>query len=215
MNEIEAARCLLESQDDQAILGRPLIECGLIRFHQQRKFALDCTRLFLEIADLDEEEEEADAMEGIRIYATNTILDGTKQLIPKCVAAMAHIRAWLQKISDKLAAASMLMGVKAGKLTEEMETIEFSRVGLVIQHEALAVILGRAIEKKKADSNDFKSFLQLLKTVDKYDILLGKHLFTILYLFHAKRLASSPLPCSWRVYKRIRLDRRKWRYSQS
>lgn len=86
---------------------------------------------------------------------------------------MARIKALLQNLGDKIAAAQTLsQGASAG-MHEEMETIEFSRLSLIQQHELLAVILCRCIEKRQADVSDFLEFVSLLKKADKYDTLLG------------------------------------------
>jgi nuclear pore complex protein Nup205 len=178
VDEIEATRYLLESKADQAVLSRPLLECAVIRYHQQRHYLLECTRLLIELDSLDEDDipdTPPETLVDLSSFTAAIILKtGAKGIVPRCMRAMQFIKAWLQKVSDRITAASVLTGTQAGKLSEEMETVEFSRVNLVQQHELLGVILSRAVDKDKATVDDFKSFLQRMKAADKYDQLLGE-----------------------------------------
>ncbi|GJC95653.1 nuclear pore complex subunit [Colletotrichum higginsianum] len=183
INEIEATRCLLDAKDDPASLGRSLLECGLIRVHQQRKYTLDIVRLMMEIDALDEEDVDPEVLNVVQMCLSATVFQNLpgetassqKRLLPRCMSAMQDVRAWLQKIADKMTAAAVLINGRGGQVPEEMETVEFSRVSLYQQHEILAVILCRAIEKREAEIGDFKAFLQNLRNADKYDVLLGKN----------------------------------------
>lgn len=178
LDELEASRCLLESQDDPSTLGRSLLECGIIRFHQQRKYVLDAVRLLLELDGREDELEEAEGLEGIKLYVAERLLQpapggATKRIVPRCMAAMKEIKLWLQKLADKIAAAQTLGQAGTGRMSEEMETVEFSRVSLIQQHELLAVILCRSVEMRQASTADFEEFISTLGKADKYDALLG------------------------------------------
>ncbi|KAM4068158.1 eukaryotic nucleoporin family protein [Hirsutella rhossiliensis] len=176
LDELQAARCLLDSQDDPPVLGRTLLECGIIRFHQQRKYLLDALRLLLEFDSAEEDVDESSALESIKMFVAGRLFQagpkGAKRHVSNCMSAMARIKALLQNLGDKIAAAQTLnQGVAAG-LTEEMETIEFSRLSLMQQHELLGVILCRCIEKRQAEVSDFLEFVSTLKKADRYDALL-------------------------------------------
>ncbi|TDZ18539.1 Nucleoporin NUP192 [Colletotrichum orbiculare MAFF 240422] len=183
INEIEAARYVLESEEDPAATGRPLLECALIRVHQQRKYVLDCVRLMLEIDGLDEDDIDPEILNAIQMYLSAAVFQNLpgetassqKRLLPKCMKAMQDVRSWIQKIADKMTAAAVLINGRGGQIPEEMETIEFSRVSLYQQHELLAIVLCRTIEKRDAEVGDFKSLLQNLKGADKYDVLLAHY----------------------------------------
>ncbi|KAF7545027.1 hypothetical protein G7Z17_g9488 [Cylindrodendrum hubeiense] len=178
IDELEATRCLLESQEDPSTLGRSLLECGIIRFHQQRKYVLDAVRLLLELEGLDGELADSEALEGIKLYVAERLLQpamgavASKRIVPRCMAAMKEIKAWLQKLADKIAAAQTLGQAGPGRISEEMETVEFSRVSLMQQHELLGVILCRSVEMRQASTSDFMEFVSALKRLDKYDALL-------------------------------------------
>ncbi len=97
-----------------------------------------------------------------------------KKIVPRCMEAMQSIRQWLQKLAEKLTAASVVYQADADQLSQFLQTVEYSRVSLIQQHEALAVILCSAIEKQHADVKDFTDLLELLKKTDKYDHILGE-----------------------------------------
>ena len=177
IDEIDAAKCLLESQDDPSVLGRSLLECGIIRFHQQRKYALDSLRLLLQLDSIDDDLEESDALEAIQMFVAARLFqsksNGSQRYVPQCMAAMAKVKSGLQKLHDKLAAAQALNHTSSGQLSEEMETVEFSRISLIQQHELLGVVLCRCIEKRQAEIPDFMEFIATLKRAEKYDSLLA------------------------------------------
>ncbi|KAI0128352.1 nucleoporin Nup186/Nup192/Nup205 [Xylariales sp. AK1849] len=184
LDELEASRLVLDSENDERALGRSRRECAIIRFHQQRKYLLDCTRLLLELSKLDEVPEEVEDWLGS--YVTELILGSApgariQRLVPRCMAYMRDIRAWLQRIVDLVASATVLG--HAG-IAEFRETIEFSRVSLVQQHELLSVILCYGIERRLASEQDFTDFLTSLKKVDRYDYSTV-HLFPALGAFIA------------------------------
>ncbi|KAF7516738.1 hypothetical protein G7054_g14032 [Neopestalotiopsis clavispora] len=182
LDELEASRLILETEDDERLLGRPRRECALIRFHQQRKYLLDCVRLLLELSKIDEVPEEVEDWLGA--YVAELILGSVPsakagKLIPRCMAAMRDIRAWQQRIADQVAKANIL---GQATLAEFRETIEFSNVSLVQQHELVAVILSYAVEKRVGTPQDFVDFFALLKTIDRYDSFTV-HLFPALGSF--------------------------------
>ncbi|KAG6321935.1 hypothetical protein E4U44_004459 [Claviceps purpurea] len=177
VDEVDAAKCLFESQDDRSVLGRSLLECGVIRFHQQRKYVLDIMRLLLDLDVAEEDNEETSALGTIKVFVATRLFQpgrsAAKRYVPRCMAAMSKTKSWLQKMADKIAAAQALSSARPGQLAEDMEAVEFTRVSLIQQHELLGVILCRCIEKREADMPDFMDFVSTLKKVDKYDNLLA------------------------------------------
>lgn len=214
LDETEAARFLLEAQDDVESLGRSLLECGIIRFHQQRKYALDALRLLLEMdRDGEEGDDESPNLEPVQIYVFERIFSSgrgpgpEKRLVPRCLAAMQTAKAWLQRLGDKIAAAQTLGQNGTGPMSEEAETVEFSRISLIQQHELLAVILCRAVEKRQADISDFKEFMSNLRRADKYDNILGW--LPVEQVGPARRvltLSSPSCTCSWCLHDSVRLN---------
>ncbi|VBB86736.1 Putative protein of unknown function [Podospora comata] len=181
LDEYEAGRIILDCQDedDSEIQSRPLWECGLIRFHQERKYLLDCMRLCIELANDEEMDDNLKDAFGKILEEKIFVKGSSKKIVARCMEAMQTIKAMLQSINERVASRYMLEQASLARPPEAADTIEFSRMSLVEQHECLAMILHAAVEKQYADINDFKQFLGTLKKIDKYDQFLV-HLFPVL-----------------------------------
>jgi hypothetical protein len=173
LDEVDSAKLLLESQDDTRTLGRSLLECGVIRFHQQRRYLLDCMRLCIEIRTSDDEELDP-LQDAFGTYVTENIYGGRDdaKIVSRCMAAMQDIKSWFQKLADRMTTANVVYSGAAPRLPYH-EVVEFSRVSLAQQHELLALIMASAIEKRHAKPHDFIQLLKYLQKVDRYDHLLG------------------------------------------
>jgi nuclear pore complex protein Nup205 len=174
LDELDAARLCLESQNDSQTSGRSLNLCSILRFHQRRKYVLDCLRLILQLADdvgLDE-----NIVSGMRAVvaevaqAQDPSNDSTKY-VARCLTSMTDIKAWLQKLMDRLNGASVIG--TAQKLEIE-EGIEYQRVSLMAQHETLSIIVLYLTKLDYSSVSNFESILERLRTADKYDHLLRK-----------------------------------------
>ncbi|KAK3990244.1 nucleoporin Nup186/Nup192/Nup205 [Cladorrhinum sp. PSN332] len=189
LDEFEAGRILLDcvAEGDPESQSRPLWECGVIRFHQERRFLLDCMRLCIEVSDdedLDEPLKDAfgaaveDKIFGVSRGGAPKTGAPSKRIIQRCMEAMQNVRAMLQSIVERAAARNVLEQVNLMKSPDSQETFDFSKSSLVEQHECLASILHAAIEKRQADVNDFKQFIEFLKRTEKYDQFLV-HFFPV------------------------------------
>jgi nuclear pore complex protein Nup205 len=172
---------LLEAESDVEVMGRSLLECGIIRFHQQRKYLLDCMRRCIDLTNDEELEEDVKDMFGELTEACvfGAAVPGGQivtpgKFVPRCMAAMADIRLWLQRITEKINSTNLMYQSRAAISPEVEESTEFSRTSLIGQHETLAVILCAAIEKHHSETKHFKDFFTLLKKTDRYDYMLGK-----------------------------------------
>lgn len=176
MDEIEAAKILLKCQDDPKTMGRTPCEAGLVRFHQQRRYLLDCMRLCIQIAE-SEDEQLSQLQPVFGAYVTENIYgagtSGETKIIPRCMEAMKSVKAWLQKVADRTTAASVFHGTGRPPINE---VLEYSRISLLQQHEILALIAASAIDKRHAKPEDFRELLKILEKSDRYDQLLV-HLF--------------------------------------
>jgi len=171
-------------------MGRPLLQCGLVRFHQQRKYALDSLRLLLELDRLAEEDT-SEVLGQIKLFVDNIVLalppGSTQRPVGRCTGAMSFVKTLLKKALDKMTAASLFGQDRLGDFGGEMQTIDFSRVSLYQQHELLAVILNRIIEKGLGQQADFNALLDTLEKADKYDALLGAHLCSATFEYRSYR----------------------------
>lgn len=172
LDEVETAKLLLDCQDDTRTLGRTLFESGLVRFHQQRRYLLDCIRLCIEIADDDELD--TNLQDVFSAYVGQNIYDagvaGGSKIISRCTEALQGVKNWLQKLADRTTAAGIFHGTDRPPIDE---VFEYSRISLLQQHELLALTMANAIEKRHAKIDDCKNFLTSLEKLDRYDQLLG------------------------------------------
>lgn len=183
LDELESARILLDcdAEGDSETQSRPLWECAIIRFHQERRYLLDCMRLIIEIAADDELEPSLqDAFGAIAeekvfgIPPPGSRPDvAVKKVVPRCMEALQDVRSMLHAMMEKVAAWNVLQQGNLAKAPANQETLDFSRSSLVEQHECLATILHAAVEKRHATVGDFQDFLKALKRADKYDHFLG------------------------------------------
>jgi nuclear pore complex protein Nup205 len=179
LDELESARLLLAAQDDAVALGRSAMESSIIRFHQTRKYLLDCLRLVLQTSeDMDAEQQIREAFDDVvgRIVQAQERGGQGQKFVPRCLQHMNQIKAQLQDLVDKLNGASVLGQVQRPDI---LDTIEFQRVSLVQQHESLGTIVHFLIKKNHSTSADFEQVLDTLRRFDKYDNLLG--------MFHTPR----------------------------
>ncbi|KAI0435098.1 nucleoporin Nup186/Nup192/Nup205 [Xylaria sp. FL1042] len=179
LDEVEATRLALQAEDEEARLTRPRKECTIIRFHQRRKYLLSCMLLLLELAKEENDlltEHDGDDLGRLSQYVKHNILrcnipgaakiERKPKFIPACTAALADIRAWLQKLAEQVNSAAIL-----GRATdpETREIYEFTHISLMQQHDLLAVILCYAIEGNTADEADFNNFLLDFRRATRYD----------------------------------------------
>lgn len=188
LDELEAARLLLDAsaENDAEAWGRSLWVCGVMRFHQERRFLLDCMRLMVEVAADDEVDENLQDAFGATVEELVFRVPppgagaGAKEdrIVPRCMAAMQAVRTALFKLVDRGAARGMLAQVNNNVVTraegEQQEAFDFARVSLIEQHELLAVIMCAAIDKRHAEVADFREFVGMLKKADRYDHFLSK-----------------------------------------
>ncbi|KAL2200981.1 nucleoporin Nup186/Nup192/Nup205 [Corynascus similis CBS 632.67] len=188
LDELEAARILLDcdAEGDTETQSRPLWECAVIRFHQERRYLLDCMRLIAELAADDELEpglqDSFGAIAEEKVFGIpppGTRAGEVKKAVPRFMEAMQNVRFMLQSMMEKAAARNVLQQAAVVRAPENQETFDFSRSSLVEQHECLAAILHAAVEKRHATVKDFQEFIQTLRRADKYDHFLV-HLFPVL-----------------------------------
>lgn len=171
---------LLETQEDPIAQGRSFLERAIVRFHQRRKYILECVRLCLVIAgDPDHTD---DLREGfVQIAHEHLYRSGlpgksaappNEKLVVRCSKAMSDIKSWLQKLAEQAASSVIYQGGQQNA----QEIREYTRISLVQQHEVLGMIMCTAIEQGQSTKDDFLTLIQLLKKTEKYDHLL-LHLF--------------------------------------
>lgn len=168
IDELDAARLFLDSQGDTS--GQPAHTAAIVRFHQRRKYLLDCLHKITQTsADVDKEED----VRGVLKAFVKMIIDSesTTRYAQKCVSSMGDIKTWLQSLADKVNGASVL---GQSHQPDFLETIQFQQASLVNQHESLGLIMLWLVKLEHAEMTDFDLVLDTLKKADRYDNLLCK-----------------------------------------
>ena len=135
---------------------------------------LDCLRLILQLADDVARDE--NIVSGMRAViaevaqAQDPSNDSTKY-VARCLTSMTDIKAWLQKLMDRLSGASVIGNAQQLDLEEG---IEYQRVSLVGQHETLSIIVLYMTKLDYSSVSNFELMLERLRIADKYDHLLRK-----------------------------------------
>jgi nuclear pore complex protein Nup205 len=175
LDELHAAQLFLDAQHEAEESDRPIITCALMRFHQRRKYLLDCLRLILQLsADVNLEESiRADLQKVVNnLVQPWESLKDSATYVQKCLSSMGDLKLWLQNLADKLSSASVL---GQGQQPELLETIKYQRVSLVKQHESLGIIVLYLVKENHSVVADFELVLATLKRLDKYDNLLREY----------------------------------------
>ncbi len=173
LDEMDSARIVLEAQEDAEVLGRSILESSIIRFHQTRKYLLDCFRLVLQQSvDINIEEGIRDAFQDVvrRVLQAQEGARSGPKFVQKCLKSMGDMKAFLHNLADRLNGASVLGQTQKPEFSE---TIEYQRVSLIQQHESLGVIVHYLVKASCSTLEDFEKLLDVLKRADKYDNLLG------------------------------------------
>ncbi|KIV99428.1 uncharacterized protein PV09_08860 [Verruconis gallopava] len=183
LDELEAAKLLIQSQDEAAELDRSPTASAIIRFHKRRQFLLECLRLLISVA----QENEGDHMGMLAIHEIkrkiisvrdSSVGNGPKYW-QKCFQALQDVEAWLLKLADRQQRVSII----GHSLSDEaLELLDFESVSLVQQHESLATVCTMIIKDSDnyVDISNFKTLLQRIRTIDKHDLILVHYLPIIL-----------------------------------
>jgi len=173
LDELDAARIFLEVQDETDSSGRSAITNAIVRFHQRRKHLLDCLCILFRMSVEDEDDDQPDVKAYVQGIVSQIIQTqaGSPTYIKRCFTSMGDIKTWLKVLAEKLSGAAI---INQGQQQDVLETIEYQRVSLVKQHEALATLAFYLAKEKNATSADFENVLETLRLADKYDNLLCK-----------------------------------------
>ncbi|QSS65488.1 cullin, nuclear pore complex subunit Nup192 [Histoplasma capsulatum] len=179
VDEIEAASCYMQAQDDSKKLDRPPVMCTIIRFHERRSFLLECLRLVLfESFEVEREGTQAIMQEFVAkiLEIQNGPLRNASLFARKCMDSMADIEKWLVRLGDLAQKASIV-----GQTQEsDIEIIEYQRSSLGKEHESIGAILCYLFKGTFTSSEDFRLLLDRLRKLDKFDMSLVHYIPAII-----------------------------------
>lgn len=176
LDELEAARLVLESQDENTELDRPTYIGATIRFHQYREALLDALRQILACAcDVDVDAQDREMLNR----AVSIILHGEADRPPpkstfwrRCLQGMEEIEAWIGRLRDRLA--SMQVIGETAAFAHVLLT--FQRGSLVRQHENLAMILRSLVNLGHTTIDDYKHLTTKLVPLENFDEIIVHYL---------------------------------------
>ena len=173
LDEIESARLLLGAQEEAEDLDRSVLATGVIHFHENRQFLLECLRLVLKEAT------NPDRDEGIRNVLRQLIAlvlethEGQARngslYTRKCATAMKAVEKWLLGLAERVQSAIILEQVST---PEHQDILDFEQISLARQHESLAAIITYLVKANYTNVEDFHKLLDdYLPKLDRWTYL--------------------------------------------
>ena len=170
LDEIEAAKLLLNAQEETDLLDRPALALAVIHFHKNRLFLLECLRLVLkQAADEEEEEDIRNVLRQLVILVLDT-KDGPQRngslYTQKCFNTMRDAERWLQALAERVQG-----GLTLGRTTSPVyeEIIEFQQLSLAQQHESLSAIITYLVRASHTGVEDFYKVLEYMPQLDRWN----------------------------------------------
>ena len=160
MDEIESARLLLGAQEEAEDLDRSVLATGIIHFHENRQFLLECLRLVLkESTNPERDEGIRDVLRQLVALILETSEGQARNgslYARKCASAMEAVEQWLLSLAERVRSAIILEQTSS---PEHHEIIDFEQVSLGKQHESLAAIITYLVKANYTSVEDFHKLL--------------------------------------------------------
>ena len=177
LDEIEAGRLIIQSQQDAEITQESLVMDVVSKFHNRRDLLLQCLRISLQQSIMLEPETEVRRVFETTITSALEIdagVAGNGSLFTrKCLTALEEIEKFQAKIADALQSKAVLGGPRGA---EFYATLEFQRDSLFKQHEALACIVAYLFEGDYTTQEDLRRLHSLLPRWKSLDFNLIHYL---------------------------------------
>ncbi|KAI4173910.1 MAG: hypothetical protein LQ343_002678 [Gyalolechia ehrenbergii] len=170
LDEIEAAKLILNVHDDAELLGRSPTLSAVIAFHEKRQFLLESLRMLMRNA------EDPDCEGNLRreqLHLVSDILevkDGPARngslYTRKCLNAMVDIEKWINALAERYQGALAL-----GQPTspEYEDVMRFQQSSLAQQHESLGAIMTSLVKGGYTAVDDFYKLLDHLSTTERWN----------------------------------------------
>ena len=186
LDEVHAAKLLLESQGNLELPDRPTTSTAVINFHQRRLILLECLRLVLTHSTDPDVEEDFKSVSRELIGLILETKDGPTRngftYIQKCSEAMYSIEAWLQYLGDRIQGTIALGQVFS---QEADELAKFQQQSLMQQHESLSAIITLLVKASYSEAGNLYKLLDHLPRLDRWNNL-ATHYVPIILAFIAQ-----------------------------
>ncbi len=165
MDEIEAGRLVIQSQQNSALTPDSLILDVVSKFHNRRDLLLQCLRISLQlhqslILERDSEPKRVFETTTHSVLETDTGVSGNGSLFTrKCLSTLEDIEKFQAKVADALQSQAVLGGPRGA---EFYATLEFQRDSLFKQHEALACVLAYLFQGDYTNQEDLRKLHAVL-----------------------------------------------------
>ena len=172
LDEICAAKLLLDAEDHSDSTGSPLLASAVVIFHQRRQYLLETLRLVL-LCSIDpsvnediqlRSREVLDAITGGQHGPPQAVF----AYVQRCINSMSDVERWLQRLGERIQGSKALGGFVS---TEEVDTVRFQQESLVLQHESLGAIVSYLVKLGYSDTKNFDSLLSYLPKLDRWNHL--------------------------------------------
>ncbi|KAL8942978.1 MAG: hypothetical protein Q9216_001334 [Gyalolechia sp. 2 TL-2023] len=170
IDEVEAAKLILNAHDDAETLGRSPTLSAVIAFHEKRQFLLESLRMLMRNAG------DADCEENLRreqLQLVSDILevkDGPARngslYTRKCLNAMVDIEKWINALAERYQG-TLALGQPTSPEYEDV--MRFQRSSLAQQHESLGAIMTSLVKGGYTAVDDFYKLLDHLSTVERWN----------------------------------------------
>ena len=164
LDEIEAGRLVIQSQQDLSLTPDSLVMDVVSKFHNRRDLLLQCLRITLQQSlALEPDSESRRILENIIADVLDTNKPGPGSsgtaFMKKCLDTMEAIEKFQAKIADVLQSRAVLGGPRGD---EFYATLEFQRDSLFKQHEALGCVLAYLFQGDFTTQDDLRHLYSVL-----------------------------------------------------
>ncbi|KAI9667275.1 MAG: hypothetical protein M1821_000089 [Bathelium mastoideum] len=173
LDELEAARLLIASQEEAEAIDRKPWVCTVIDFHHRRLTLLECLRIVFRISVDDEKPE--DQRMFFREYRDKILRSdeagserGSKYW-RRCLSSMGDIETWLRQLAERTQTISI---VGQSQTTDFAELLTVQQRSLILQHDALSAISAYLAKDSRTSVDDFQFLLSRCRLLDRYDTIL-------------------------------------------
>lgn len=173
LDEIDAARLLLDAQSDLDISDRSYVLHAVINFHEQRQLLIECLRLVFKCSNNSECEEEIKDVLRQLVALVLEIKDGPARngslYAQKCLQAMIDVEFWIRALGERYQGNKALGQPSA---PEYHEILEFQQLNLEQQHESLASVFTYLIKANYTGVEDFYELLDHMPKLERWSSIV-------------------------------------------
>ena len=171
LDEVEAAKCLLEAQSESRLPSQSSLFAVITTFHDRRELLLQSLRLVLrESQEHDDDEGQQSHMQDVVLHildVKNGPPSNGSVYARKCISAMSDIENWQTRLSEQAQKATVLGSAQG---PDVLAIIEVQRSSLYKQHEALGASLCYLFRGSYTIAEDLRKLLEIPKRFDRIDM---------------------------------------------